>query len=151
MNDINVERIMEEIRAQIPAQDADWAALRFEDVPMESAGEEVSEAVFDKRDFEKSVSALGAMEQVEFFHPIPGGRVKSFAKRLVRKLIRFCVEPICQEVTAFHAGLLRAFQELRRFVADSVAQNKRREAEIALLRSQVEELRSRIEELERRA
>ena len=150
MNEINVEKIMAEIRAQIPGQDADWAALRFEDVPMESTGEELSAAAFDKRAFEKSVAALGAMDTVEFFHPIPGGRIKTFAKRVVRKLIRFCVEPICQEISAFHGALLRAFQELRGFVTETVNQNKRREAEIALLRAQLEELQGRIEELERR-
>ncbi|MBE6970006.1 MAG: hypothetical protein E7442_07830 [Ruminococcaceae bacterium] len=150
MNEINVEKIMNEIRAQIPEQESGWAALRFEDIPMENSGEEVSAAAFDKRDFEKSVTALAASEQVEYFRPIPGGKVKSFTKRIVRKLIRFCVEPICQEVSAFHGLLLRAFQELRRFVAETAAQNRRRDAELELLRRETEELRARLDELERR-
>ena len=150
MNEINVEKIMAEIRAQIPEQDADWAALRFEDIPVENGVEEQSAAPFDKRGFDRNITALAAAEQVAFFRPIPGGKLKSLTKRVVRKLIRFCVEPICQEVSAFHSGALRIFRELRRFVSETSAQNKRREAEIALLRSEVKELRERIEELERR-
>ena len=150
MNEINVEKIMNEIRAQIPAQESDWATLRFEDIPLENAGEGSGTSAFEKRNFEKAVSALAAAEQVTFFHPIPGGKVKRFVKRVLRKLIRFCVEPICQDISAFHALLLRVFRELRCFVTETVAQNRRRDVELEQLRRETEALRARLDELERR-
>ena len=151
MNEINVEKIMNEIRAQIPAQESDWATLRFEDIPLENAGEGSGTSAFEKRNFEKAVSALAAAEQVTFFHPIPGGKVKRFVKRVLRKLIRFCVEPICAEVTDFHKRVARSLQHMRRFVSQYRAESLRREEELEALRAEVEALRGRVEELERKA
>lgn len=151
MEEINVEKIMEEIRAGIPVQEDGWAALRFEDIPVENGSEEaLGEGSFDQREFEKCVSAASGGWQVNFFRPIPGGRVKGFFKRVVRKLIRFCLEPICIEVTAFNKAVLHSLQSLRRFVKETLAQNKRRDAELALLRREVAELRERLDALEKR-
>jgi len=151
MNEINVEKIMDEIRAQIPGQEEGWAALRFEDIPMADVAENGGEKTFDRRELDKSLAAASGREQLAFFRSIPGGRVKGLAKRAVRKLIRFCVEPICLDASAFHQSVLSALQNLRRFVGEMLTQNKRRDAEIALLRAEVKELRRRIDELERKA
>lgn len=147
MNEINVEKIMEEIRARIPHEEV-AEAPRFEDIPVVNGGEEAGGA-FVRQELEKSISELSGSWEVSFFRPLSGG-VKGLFKRVVRKLIRFCVEPIAQEATAFHKGVLRALQSFRRFVAESTAQNKRRDEEIDELRAQVEQLRTRLAELERR-
>ena len=151
MNDINVEKIMDEIRARLPQQEEDWKALRFEDIPVAGEGEDCREKPFDKRELDKSLAAASGKEQLAFFRPMPDGRVKGFAKRVVRKLIRFCVEPICLDASAFHQSVMGVLQSLRRFVGEMLAQNKRRDAEIALLRAEVEELRRKIDELEPKA
>lgn len=151
MNEINVEKIMDEIRAQIPGQEEGWAALRFEDIPVADVGESGPEKPFDKRELDKSLALASGREQLAFFRPLPDGRVKGLAKRVVRKLIRFCVEPICLDASAFHQAVLSALQNLRRFVGEMLMQNKRRDAELSLLRAEVEELRRRIDELERKA
>ena len=151
MNEINVEKIMDEIRAQIPQQEEGWEELRFEDIPVTAEGEEAREKPFDKREMDKSLAAASGKEQLAFFRPMPDGSVKGFAKRVVRKLIRFCVEPICLDASAFHQSVMGVLQSLRRFVGEMLAQNKRRDAEMALLRAEVEELRRKIDELEPKA
>ena len=151
MNEINVEKIMDEIRAQIPRQEEDWAQLRFEDIPVADETETGREKPFDKRELDKCVAAASGKEQLAFFRPLPDGRVKGFAKRVVRKLIRFCVEPICLDASAFHQSVMGVLQSLRRFVGEMLAQQKRRDAEVALLRAEVEELRRRLDEVERKA
>jgi len=150
MNEINIEKIMDEIRAQIPEQEEGWAELRFEDVPVENGTEGLGGA-FDKRELDRGVMALSACTEVEFFRPVPGGSVKSFVKRVLRKLIRFCIEPICQDISRFHRASASALRELRRFVTATGAAHRRQEEELALLRAEVETLRARVEELERRA
>lgn len=151
MNEINVEKIMDEIRAQIPEGEAGWEKLRFEDVPVENGSIPESGGLFERAEFDQEVKRLAASCEVEYFHPIPGGKLKRFVKRVLRKLIRFCVEPICAEVTDFHKRVARSLQHMRRFVSQYRAESLRREEELEALRAEVEALRGRIEELERKA
>ena len=151
MNEINVEKIMDEIRRQIPAEEAGWEKLRFEDIPVENGCGAESEGAFDRREFDHEVKSLAAQSTVSYFHPIPGGKLKRFVKRVLRKLIRFCVEPICEEVAAFQKRVVSSLQHMRRFVGRYNADCLRREEELEELRAEVALLRSRIEELERKA
>lgn len=152
MNGIDTEVIMENIRAQLPEEEESWAAVRFEDIPVDAAAAAESDGTgaFDKDDFEKNVVAAAESWPVPYYRELPDGKVKGFFKRVVRKLIRFCVEPIAQDVANFQQAVSRALGALRRFVSEQSARERRYEEEIAQLRSEVKELEDRIRELEKK-
>lgn len=152
MDGIDVSKIMEEVRASIPEREEDWQRLRFEDIPIDaSAGTvESGEGSFDREEFDRAAVQVSESWNAPFFRDIPGGRVKVFFKRVVRKLIRFCLEPITQDVTGFQHAVARCMAGLRRFMGEQLGAERRHEAEIAALQTRVEELEARLEELEKK-
>lgn len=152
MNGIDTEVIMENIRAQLPEEGESWAAVRFEDIPVDAsaAAEGDGGGRFDQEDFEKNVIRAAESWPVPYYRELPDGKVKGFFKRVVRKLIRFCVEPIAQDVAAFQQAVSRALGALRRYVTERTAAERRYEEELTRLRDQVKELEDRVRELEKK-
>ena len=150
VNGIDVEKIMDEIRSQIPETEEKWAELRFEDVPVDPAagGRESAPGYFDINKFEESVAQTTELWPVAYYQEIEGAKWTVFPKKVVRKVIRFCVEPITQNVMNFHRAVMRALSSLRHFVADQLEWQSRTEAENQRLRRQIAELEERIAALE---
>ena len=151
MDEVNVEKIMEEIREELPAQEERWAKIRFEEIPWDGeaglpaqsgqGGPFSMERLEEETD--RSIQCCG----IAFFRPLPGG-VKGLFKRAVRKLIRFCVEPIAQEVSRFHIAAASALDSIRHFVREQRKNDRRRDEELAGLRQRVAELEERLAVLE---
>ena len=152
MENMDMEKIMEDIRASLPDSEEGWARIRFEVIPVDAAAsaEESGTGHFDQEEFDKNAIRAGETWPVPYYRDIPGGKVKVFFKRVVRKLIRFCVDPITQDVTAFQQAVSRCLTSLRRYISEQFAAQRRQEAELDQLRRQVEELTERVRELEER-
>lgn len=150
VNGIDVEKIMDEIRSRIPETEEKWAELKFEDIPVDPAagGWESTAGYFDFGRFEESVAQTTELWPVPYYREIEGAKWTVFPKKVIRKLIRFCVEPITQSVMNFHRAVMRALSSLRHFVADQNEWQSRQEEENLQLRRQIEELEERIAALE---
>ncbi len=149
MDEINVEKIMEEIRSSIPEGEASWEKVRFEDIRGETAASGWEGEESGAEDLERGYAECRDSWRVDFFRPIPGGRFKVFCKRVVRKLIRFCVEPITQCVSEFNKSVVRTLGALRRALGEQRREQTRRERELEALREEVALLTTRVEELEK--
>lgn len=170
MEEISAEKIMKELQDELEARRKAAESVRFEDLPIPPAHSAqqrrrsdfahipvgaalvnvgAEDDPFEQETFEKDVAAADAAWRVSFFHPIPGGKIKGFFKRVVRKLIRSCIEPITQEISAFHGTLVYCLDALRRFVREQLRRETKRDAELDELRSQVAELSARLEALEK--
>lgn len=151
INGINAVRIMEEIRSTIPVREEGWKAFRFEDIPVDSTealGQD-SSADFDRNEFDQNVGFALAGWQIPFFRPLPDGPIKKFIKRVIRKLVRFVLDPITQDCTNFNGAVARSFGLLRRYMRERDAAEKQYEAEIARLNRRVQELEARLDALEK--
>ena len=150
MDDIDVEKIMDEVRAQAARERPVWEAVRFEDIPLDTdaAGDEPGGAAAPE-ELERDVAEAREHWRVAFFRPIQGGRLKGFFKRAVRKLIRFCVEPVTLEVTAFNRSVARCLGSLLRFTSRQREADARRDAELEALRARADALKRRLEALEK--
>ena len=149
---INAVQIMEDIRAALPTQEEDWRTLRFEDIPVDTTEslEQNESAPFDQTDFDLNVGGALASWQIAFFRPLPDRGIKKLFKRVVRKLIRFCLEPVTQDCTEFNGSVARSLGLLRRYMRERAAVERRYENEIARLRRRTAELEERLAALESR-
>ena len=137
-NELNVETVMEEIRAALPAADA-WKSVRFEDMPTEVCddGGDVRRAALTP-----SLDGAAGSWTVKFFRPLEGSRPVRLLKKVVRKLIRFCVEPITLSVTLFQRHAAGALFALERELKKERSERERLERELLALRERLDVLES---------
>lgn len=86
MQQINVQEIMEQIKAEIKEKGYTEDMLSFHDIPLANIklAEQMREAAY-----------------IAWRRPVPGG-VKGFVKRIIRKCIGFVVAPITEDQTDFN-------------------------------------------------
>ena len=101
MREINIEKIMEEIRAEIKEKYGD-EAVSFETVKKE----EISEAAFDLKNFREALHWANLNYEMNYYFPLPGG-VKGFVKRTVRKLGAFLGLSLTRMQTDYNANIVR--------------------------------------------
>ncbi|MBQ0134841.1 MAG: hypothetical protein KBS46_06920 [Clostridiales bacterium] len=151
MENINVEKIMEGIRSTIPAQEEKWKTVSFSDINVDASADFLGggSGSFDVAELEQSVKRATENNSVGYFHPLEGHAYTIPAKKIVRKLIRACVEPICRCVTVFENAVSRAVCQLLNFVHLQQAENKALRAEVSALRRQLRDMEQRLEKLEK--
>ncbi len=148
--DINVEKIMEGIRNTIPSREEGWKTVRFSDIPVDASADFLGGGsnVFDVAELEQGARRASEHNTVQYFHPLEGHAYTIPAKKVVRKLIRACIEPICRAITVFQNAAARALNQVVNFVHWQQSENQSLHAELTALRRQVKELEKRLEELE---
>lgn len=151
MENVDVEKIMEEIRGTIPATEEKWKSVRFSDIPVDASADFLGggSGAFDENELEQGVKRAAEHNSVPYFYPIEGAAYTIPFKKVVRKLIRACVEPICRFVTVFQNAASRALCQLVNFVHLQQTENKALRSELVSLRRQLKELEERIAELEK--
>lgn len=152
MENVDVEKIMEGIRNTIPDREEKWKSVRFSDIPVDASADYMggsSGSSFDMADLEQGVKRAAEHNTVSYFQPLEGAAYTIPAKKIVRKLIRACVEPICRCVSVFQNAASRVLNQLLNFVRAQQSENKALRTELATLRRQVKELEQRLAELEK--
>ncbi len=143
MEHINTEEIMSEIRAEIKKKGYTDKILSFDDIGefTDAQGGYNSQTFsFDELTFQ--VNQMNAQYNVAEYRIYPnvgvGNKVKALIKKLLRKPIRFYINPIVNDQNEFNASVVRAANQLRFYVAE----NQKLQAKIEALAQEVEELRS---------
>lgn len=146
MSEINVEKIMEEIRSEIKTKGYISDILSFGDVTIEDPGN-VSEK-FDRESFNAELFNLNSNWNVNPNREVewrPGfkGKCVMLFKKFIRKCIRFYLTPIVFEQDLFNATTVRLLNMLNLYVEE----NMRLSNEIDMLRSEQKELKNEISRL----
>ena len=151
MENVDVEKIMEGIRATLPGSEEKWKTVSFGDIPVDASADFLGggSGAFDVAELEQGARRASEYNTVPYFYPIEGHAYTIPAKKIIRKLIRACVEPICRFVTVFQNAASRALCQLVNFVHLQQSENKALRAELVTLRSRMKELEARLEELEK--
>lgn len=126
MEQINVEKLMEQIRAEIAEKGYTAAELDFQDV--DGCGGAVV-------DYNPKVLQTALQEAEEGFivrcrDPYAGNPVKVFIKKVLRKLMLFFVEPIVAQQNAYNSAVTQALAQLD-------ARAREAEARVAALEKQL--------------
>lgn len=135
---VNVEEIMQEIRKNIEKRGYTEKELRFADVkPEQVDGIECLDDFFELDNFRNTVVKMNVIRHVQCWRPITGNKLIVVCKKIIRKLVKFYVEPIVEDQDRFNFCTVSAMSQLYAKIQDE--QNNK-----------VEELEKRIQELEER-
>jgi len=103
MEEINIEKIMEEIRQEIQEKGYTNDMLSFDDIMDFDEENKTLEDYFD---------ILNSIWNVQAYRELPGGnglvsKLNVFIKKVLRKLIKFYIEPIVADQNEFNANCVR--------------------------------------------
>ncbi|MBQ8613528.1 MAG: hypothetical protein IJ416_04870 [Ruminiclostridium sp.] len=124
---INVQRIMADIKAEIERKNLKSDILSFEDVF--AGGSTASGSDFNEKSFVNELSylnsnfSIASNREIKTGKKVIGGLV-IFVKKVIRKMTRFYVEPIVTEQNAFNTHTVRALNCIRKFINSSTAKQK---------------------------
>lgn len=163
MEKIDVEKIMEEIREDIRIKGYTNDMLSFNDVIIEpQIGVNTG---FDKVKFNEELYELNNYWNIASNHVITGNKIVLLIKRIIRKCIRFHINPIIEEQNRFNAVVVRSINLLDQYISQHYKeqeneQNKldevsfiiRREIkrELSALRTENEMLVEKINDLDKK-
>lgn len=138
MEYINTEEIMKEIKAQIEERGYSRSELKFADIAKggTSALGEIPD-YFEMQNFDLTIDQMDVRKEVQCWQPLYGNAIVVLVKKVIRKLVKFYVEPIVKTQNEFNYFATSAFAQVRAKYEE--------EQDIKLL-----EMQKRIEELEKR-
>lgn len=108
MKNINVEDIMAEIRAEIKENRYN-DSLSFQDCITDVTNDSHFDTAFDKIKFNEELYSLNHYWNVQGYRPLHGNIITIFVKRLIRKLIKFYIEPVINDQNNYNAITTRIF------------------------------------------
>ena len=140
-SDINIESIMQEIKAEIKQKGYTNDLLSFNDIVIDTSGMNASN--FDKIAFNEEIYTVNHTWNVQAYRVLSGSKIALFFKKVVRKMVYFFVEPIVLEQDGFNASVVRLMNQINCYVDETKEQNE-------LLQKQVEELTEKIKQFEQK-
>lgn len=148
--EVNVEKIMEEIRTEIKEKGYTSNTLSFTDVN----GTGTYHGAMDG-DYAYTVETANSLCMVPFDGPLTGNPLAVFFKKIIRKLIRFYIRPIVEMQNEFNAQVVHALELNGEnalpapAVSDEVNKKlEKLEKDLEKANKENEELRRRLEKLE---
>ncbi len=143
MAELNVEKIMEEIRNEIKEKGYTNDALSFSDIISEDKGVNIER--FDRTRFNEELFSLNILWNVDpnrLIEKKPGikGKCITIFKKIVIKCIRFYLSPIVWEQDAFNATSARLFNMMNLYMEE----NEKLSEEVSRLRDEQKVLKNQI-------
>jgi hypothetical protein len=145
-NNINIEEIMSQIKREIKEKNLTADMLSFEDVPYEKPTDMSSGSSLE--DCDSALTYMNTHYYIQPYKELQGNPLKVFFKKVIRKLIKFYVEPVVFDQNDFNANTTKALNSLRSAVntgSESSDMNDR----LQVLELAQKELTKRIDSLER--
>lgn len=148
MSELNVEKIMEEIRYEIREKGYTKDMLSFSDVDIETEDTKVGIEKFERIKFNEELFNLNMLWNVNPYREIdvkPGlkGKCVAFIKKIIRKCIRFYLAPIVWEQDTFNATTVRLLNMMNLYMEE----NQRLSDQVVKMKDEHEILVKRINQL----
>lgn len=122
-SEINIEKIMEEIRQEIKDRGFIESTLRFDDIPLSYSDMGTDSEEFNRDEFQKSLDYINLNWDVPYYFNIGTNKIIVFVKRIIRKLVKFLVWPINQKQNEMNANFVRSINQIRNYI-DNEASTK---------------------------
>lgn len=148
-NKINVEEIMQQIRAEIQENGYDASMLSFDDIPMPNGYTPVKIGPYNADSLAESVSymnnnySIDAWRALKSGKPVIGGLIV-FCRKVIRKLIKFYVEPVTISQSAFNQNTVTSMNQVRNHIVESDKTLEEMQQKIAALTKEVETLKKEL-------
>lgn len=136
MNGINVEEIMSQIREEIKEAGYTNDILSFNDVDADD-GIFVFES-FDEGKFAKEVMGMNHSWSIQTYRDLGSRGPVGFIKKVIRKCIRFYVDPVVEDQNQFNAYMVRTMNLMNCYI-------KEQKETIDILERQVIDLKEKLQ------
>lgn len=140
-NGINIESIMQEIRAEIREKGYTNELLSFSDIVVDTSL--MNATKFDKVLFNEEIYTINHGWNIQAYRVISGSKPMVFFKKVIRKLVYFFVEPIVLEQDSFNASVVKLMNQVNCYIDKTKQENEE-------LKNQVQELSNKLKELEQK-
>jgi len=126
--EINIEKIMEEIRAEIKEKQLLEEIPSFEDIPIQGqtstavVSANISEENY-REHYLENLDYLNRNVEMIYYFDLGNNPVKKFIKRAIRKVLKFLLYPITQQQTAFNAHAVRCLNATRDYMQDQTVKS----------------------------
>ncbi|WP_124065160.1 hypothetical protein [Clostridium sp. E02] len=130
METIDIEKIMQEIRQDIKEKGYTNEMLSFEDVVMVSSENKTIEEYLDLMNGSWNIQPYKILQSGFGFV----GKLKNFIKKIIRKTIKFYIEPIVSEQDEFNANNVRILNKFYDYMESSNQKIEKLEIEIQQLK-----------------
>ncbi len=137
IENIDIEQIMDEIRAKIKERGYTEDMLKFRDVALDM---NVSMDVFNAEVFGKVVEQTNANSHINYYEIPLGGGLKGFVKKCIRKMISFAIPAIVYQVNEYNRSATQSINQLHAFVKKYDSEMKEKDRQIAELKKKIEQL-----------
>ncbi len=114
MENINIEQIMEEIRAEIKEKGYKESDLSFQDIPVEQ--KLVAAEQYNAQQLSDSLRVANMYTRVDYYRPITGHGLKTTIKKAIRKILKPLLLPICQNQEQFNAGAVQTMNQMHQYM-----------------------------------
>lgn len=133
---VDVEQIMKEIRDEIQKKGLTHDVLSFQDI----SGKNICcSLIFNRDELKKRMCYLNNSNRVEYFHQIiPHRGIKNIIKLVIRKCLRFLLQPLIEEQNHYNAELVQALNQMQLFVEEQIRQNEDYRNQIEMIKKQDE-------------
>ena len=109
MEQINVEEIMNEIKEQIKTRGYTEKELKFADISNSIAG---LDDFYEFENFKATIDQVDSKRVTQCWYPIHGNKLLVIIKKIIRRCIRFYVEPIVVGQNEFNNNTASALSQI---------------------------------------
>lgn len=147
--ELDIEKIMDEIRQEIKDKRETTEILSFEEIPFESASVN-TEDKFSLNVLNENVNISNERYLIQAYRPLNGNPLFIFIKKVIRKLIKFYIEPIVNDQNNFNVSILRSMNAVRSFINENNYDSERvkeLEKSLKLMEIKINELQKKVDGL----
>lgn len=146
-NNINIEEIMAQIKREIKEKGLTPDMLSFEDVPYQKPAQVSTGG--DDGAAAHSLDYLNTHYYIQPYKELKGNPVKVFFKKVIRKLVKFYVEPVVFEQDNFNINTVTVLNTLMQKQGGAAPDNSELTGRIEALELAQKELLIRLDRLSR--
>lgn len=112
---IDVQEIMEQIRAEIKEKGYKKSDLSFQDIPVSTDVNEIIRQEYSPQEFQNLLHQMNCSTNTHFYRPVGGG-LKGFVKKVVRKFLAPIVLPVCEEQELFNSLMVQTMNQMQLYI-----------------------------------
>ena len=123
MQEINIDEIMQEIRAEIKEKGYKESDLSFQDIEIPKT-DVVFLAEYNEGELENALHIANAYTRVDYYRPIEGNGIKAICKKIVRKLAKPIIYHLCVSQETFNSNTVKTLNQMNLYIQKLEARNK---------------------------
>ncbi len=150
---VDIEKILQEIREEIQQKGYTYDQLDFQDIPIVHQQKYQKYEHFDAARFAQELQQLNAFKEVQAHRPLATripviGFLVVFIKKVIRRLLRFYIEPIVRDQNQWNTMAVACLQSVEAFV-EQMGQTQQQLQTLQALQEENRILKVRVERMKR--